>query len=86
MKYFNDMLITIGFIPKGIAKILIKAVDGKIVREAPDGLCDIQLFNHRIRTTVDHITIINNITNKQYYLSYEFTHFITIQGKEVWYG
>lgn len=76
---FNRMKIMIGGVQRLLADIIIMSVGGNIIYETDDTHdCVIQLTCHRIRTTVSHLTIINNKTKKIYQVNYNEFDFIEI--------
>ena len=76
---FNRMRITIVGVQRLIADLIVMRVGGKIIYDNHDTHdCVIQLNCHRIRTTVSHLTIINNKTKKSIMLNYSEFSFVEI--------
>ena len=68
---FNRMRIMLAGVQRLIADLIVIRVGGKIIYENHDSHdCVIQLTCHRVRTTVSHVTIINNKTKKSIKLNY----------------
>ena len=68
MEYCN-MIITIGFVPDTIADAMVKEIDGKIMRTF-NHCSDVQFKTHKIRTSVNYVTVRNVLTRKYYKLYY----------------
>ena len=78
---FNNMQIMIGGMQRLIADLIIMRVGGKIIYEDHHSHdCVIQLTCHRLRTTVSHLTIINNKTKKSIKLNYSEFDLIEINS------
>ena len=70
MKYCNKVITLVRVV--GTAEKSLNLLGGCTVRrERETGLCDIQFKTHKLRMTVDGVSIRNNITRRYMRLPYE---------------
>ena len=75
MNRYCSMIITIGFVPSAMANDMVKEIGGEIIRTS-EGCSDIQFTSHKIRTSINYVTV-RNIETRKYYKLY-FNEFSSI--------